>query len=50
MRAAAVEFGTKNMVGTPFLRPALEGEVGTVLNQLAGLIKQNLDKFKSKKI
>jgi HK97 gp10 family phage protein len=50
MRAAAVEFGTKKMVGTPFLRPALEGEAGIVLNQLSGLIKQNLDKFKSKKI
>ena len=50
MRAAAVEFGTKNMVGTPFLRPALEGEAGAVLNQLSGLIKQNLEKFKSKKI
>ena len=50
MRAAAVEFGTKNMVGTPFLRPALEGQAGAVLNILSKLIWENMSKYKSRYI
>ena len=50
MRAAAVEFGTAKMAGTPFLRPALEGQATSVVESLASLISQNLEKFKSKKI
>lgn len=49
-RAIAVEFGTAKMAGTPFLRPALESEAQNVLGDLAGLIRQNLQKFKSKKL
>jgi len=49
-RATAVEFGTKNMAATPFLRPALEGQAGAVLNILSTLIEQNMRKYKSRYI
>jgi HK97 gp10 family phage protein len=49
-RAIAVEFGTAKMAGTPFMRPALESESEAVLGDLSGLLRQNIEKFKSKKI
>lgn len=49
-RAIAVEFGTAKMAGTPFMRPALESTAETVLGDLSGLLRQNIEKFKSKKL
>ena len=48
-RAIAVEFGTKNMSATPFLRTSLESRAPEVINTLSAIIKQNIEKFKSRK-
>lgn len=48
-RAIANEFGTANMVGKPFLRPALESKKDAVLSTLVSEFKKALGKYKDKK-
>ena len=48
-RAIANEFGTANMVGKPFLRPALESKKDTVLTTLGTEFNKALSKYEDKK-
>lgn len=47
-RAIAMEFGTKNSAGKPFLRPALESQASLVSNRLGQIIKDKIEKYRSK--
>lgn len=47
-RAIAVEFGTANMAGKPFLRPALESNQSVVVSELADHLRTALSKYKAR--
>lgn len=47
-RAIANEFGTANMPAKPYLRPALESQSGTVVNNLGSSLRDVLQKYKAK--
>lgn len=47
-RAIANEFGTAKRPAKPFLRPAMEGQAGNVLDLLSNLIDQKIRQFRSK--
>lgn len=47
-RAVAVEFGTANMSGKPFLRPALEQNQRVVVSELADQLRSAIDKYKAR--
>lgn len=47
-RAIANEFGTANMPAKPYLRPALESQGGTVVNNLGSSLRDALQKYRAK--
>jgi HK97 gp10 family phage protein len=47
-RAIANEFGTANMGGKPFLRPAMESQSQSTVSSLAGSLRLELEKYKAK--
>lgn len=47
-RAIANEFGTANRAAKPFLRPAMEGQAGQVLDLLSLLIDQKIRQYRSR--
>lgn len=47
-RAIAVEFGTANMAGKPFLRPALESNSSVVVSELADHIRNALLRYRAR--
>jgi HK97 gp10 family phage protein len=49
-RAFAVEFGTKHMAARPFIRPALQSNINTVMGLLVKELGNTLRKYKSKRI
>mgnify|MGYP003349279041 CR=1 FL=1 len=48
-RAFAIEFGTKHMAARPFIRPALESNIGTVMGLLVKELGNTLTRYKSKR-
>jgi HK97 gp10 family phage protein len=48
-RAFAIEFGTKHMAARPFIRPALESNIGTVMASLVKELGSTLIRYKSKR-
>jgi HK97 gp10 family phage protein len=47
-RAIAVEFGTANMAGKPFLRPALENNRSVVISELAEHLRTALSRYRAR--
>jgi HK97 gp10 family phage protein len=47
-RHIAMEFGTANVSAKPYLRPALESQSSTVVNDLSDHLKTALNKYKAK--
>lgn len=47
-RAIAMEFGTANVAPRPYLRSALEGSSGVIVNDLSSQIKTSIDKYKAR--
>ena len=47
-RAVVNEFGTANRPAKPYLRPALEGQAEFVADLLGQILKQKIEKYRSK--
>ena len=47
-RAIAQEFGTAEVSAQPFMRPALESQASTVVATLGSILKQKIEKYRSK--
>lgn len=47
-RAIAMEFGTKHIAPKPYLRPALESQAAAVSNRLGEIIKNRIEKYRTK--
>lgn len=47
-RSIAMEFGTAKVAAQPYLRPALESNAPTIVNNLSSLIKIQIEKYKAR--
>jgi len=48
-RAISQEFGTGRNPASPFMRPALESQAGSVVAELGRILKQKIEQYRSKK-